>query len=136
MIGQPSKVPFPVRDAPVASTSTLPQLPPGHFLAQRAVEPQPILDHHVDDQFALGTERHDRARPDTSSLAAADFDIDVRTGFLPPEEPVQSIQHLGNGWDSFEQALDRARLFVCGLRGGGVGKIPEAWRDQVRQVRL
>ncbi|PKI83766.1 hypothetical protein MVES1_002730 [Malassezia vespertilionis] len=31
------------------------------------------------------------ARPDTSTLAAADFDVDVRSGFLPPEPPISRL---------------------------------------------
>lgn len=42
---------------------------------------------------------------DTSTLAAHDFDVDPRSGFMPPEPP---IARLPTEWDEWEQVLDAA----------------------------
>lgn len=64
-------------------------LPPNHFLAL----PRPDLGLP-----AVGT-------PDTSTLAAHDFDVDTRTGFMPPEPP---LVRLPEEWQLWEAALDDA----------------------------
>ncbi|PCH39352.1 Indoleamine 2,3-dioxygenase [Wolfiporia cocos MD-104 SS10] len=66
-----------------------PNLPPEHFLAL----PRP--DH---GQAAVGT-------PDTSTLAAHDFDVDTRTGFMPPQPP---LVRLPEEWEPWETILDDA----------------------------
>ncbi|KAH8929245.1 Indoleamine 2,3-dioxygenase [Atractiella rhizophila] len=52
-------------------------------------------------------------RPDTTTLAAADFDIDVRTGFLPPSPPVEDLRMIpevsGSKWRTWEELLERGR---------------------------
>ncbi|OBZ66264.1 Indoleamine 2,3-dioxygenase 1, partial [Grifola frondosa] len=63
-------------------------LPPNHFLAL----PRP--DVHFTP--AVGT-------PDTSTLAAHDFDVDTRTGFMPPQPP---LARLPAEWESWEATLD------------------------------
>lgn len=76
--------------------------------------------------------------PDTSTLAAADFDIDVRSGFLPPEEPVSRLQGIEE--ELWESALDRARQLPLHFGGGGVGISADArrqarqWRRDIRQM--
>ncbi|KAF8343600.1 tryptophan 2,3-dioxygenase [Amanita rubescens] len=45
-------------------------------------------------------------RPATSTLAAHDFDIDNRTGFMPPHPP---IHRLPPQWEIWESLLDRAQ---------------------------
>jgi indoleamine 2,3-dioxygenase len=65
-------------------------LPPEHFLSL----PRP-------DVF-LGPPT---GVPDTTTLAAHDFDVDTRTGFMPPEEP---IKRLPSGWEEWEVILDKA----------------------------
>ncbi|KAI9061196.1 Indoleamine 2,3-dioxygenase [Trametes sanguinea] len=65
-------------------------LPPSHFLNL----PRP-------DVFVptlAGT-------PDTSTLAAHDFDVDTRTGFMPPQPP---LTRLPSAWEPWEAALDDA----------------------------
>ncbi|KAK4683661.1 indoleamine 2,3-dioxygenase, partial [Tremellales sp. Uapishka_1] len=44
--------------------------------------------------------------PNVSSLAAADFDVDVRTGFLPPSK---NLERLSAEWELWEEALDAAK---------------------------
>jgi indoleamine 2,3-dioxygenase len=43
--------------------------------------------------------------PDTSTLAAHDFDVDTRTGFLPPQPP---LARLPVDWEPWEAALNDA----------------------------
>ncbi|PWN88914.1 IDO-domain-containing protein [Acaromyces ingoldii] len=76
--------------------------------------------------------------PDTSTLAAADFDIDVRSGFLPPEEPVRRLDGIeGELW---EAALERAMAIPLRKSGGGAAvasadkRAARQWRRSVRDM--
>jgi indoleamine 2,3-dioxygenase len=125
-------VPFPIHeeDPSFASTSAAFALPSNHFLAQRPVTPpRPESVIHTDNWT-------DRARPDTSSLAAADYDVSVSTGFMPPEEPVQSLSGMGHGWDELETSLEAVQREAAKIPGGGVGKLSERWRESVHHVRV
>ncbi|KAM0756439.1 Indoleamine 2,3-dioxygenase [Meredithblackwellia eburnea MCA 4105] len=142
----PRKLPFPIFDdeddwdaeaARTAGPSAPPparsatQLPPNHFLAQRPVTPPP--------QTSVIAQRYwsSRARPDTSSLAAADFDVHVQTAFLPPEVPVARLgPELGGGWDNVELLLEQAQEEVKYLDGGGVGRLSHEWRHSVKQLEI
>lgn len=42
---------------------------------------------------------------DTSTLAAHDFDVDTRTGFMPPQPP---LARLPAAWERWEATLDAA----------------------------
>lgn len=69
---------------------------------------------------------------DTSTLAAADFDVDVRSGFLPPEPPVS---RLPDGYAPWEDLFDWAKKMPLRLAGQlGTPKEQEAraWRAAVR----
>lgn len=94
-------------------------IPLNHFLAL----PRP--DH---GQAVAGT-------PDTSTLAAHDFDVDTRTGFMPP----RPLQPLPKEWELWEHTLDEARLSKLQLaeKPGLTPKeaaISERWRDHVRKA--
>ncbi|BGO97117.1 hypothetical protein NBRC10513v2_001036 [Rhodotorula toruloides] len=121
------RVPFPIFEDE-SKPLDLSTLPSDHFLAQRPVTP-PRPESVIDEANWA-----DRARPDTSSLAAADYDVSVATGFLPPEEPVQTLRGIGHGWDEVEDALERAQEEAASMPGGGVGKLSEAWRESVRRL--
>lgn len=43
--------------------------------------------------------------PDTTTVAAHDFDVDVRTGFMPPQQP---LARLPAQWEAWESALQDA----------------------------
>lgn len=107
-------------------------LPADHFLSRRAAppSPEPAVIAELDPR-----PWNQRAKPDTSSLAAADYDVSVHTGFMPPEEPVQRLR-VGADWDQFEQCLDQAQMMVKTLNGGGVGRLPDTWRQNVCDVSL
>lgn len=79
--------------------------------------------------------------PDTSTLAGADFDIDVRSGFLPPEAPVSRLpSHLPEY--TWELMLDSARTVGLQINGGGAAVDEEhrrrcrAWRRAVREMNV
>ncbi|SJX64078.1 related to BNA2-tryptophan 2,3-dioxygenase [Sporisorium reilianum f. sp. reilianum] len=76
--------------------------------------------------------------PDTSTLAAADFDVDVRSGFLPPEAPVRRLGGLHA--EHWEQALDQAKCIPLMQSGGGATitqhqrLLARRWRRSLRQM--
>ncbi|KAK0536054.1 hypothetical protein OC834_001312 [Tilletia horrida] len=88
----------------------------------------------------------DPSLPDTSTLAAADFDIDVRSGFMPPEPPVERLASAsaagsGNAVErTWEHMLDRARILPLRCGGGGRAESVEArraawqWRRDIRTM--
>jgi indoleamine 2,3-dioxygenase len=96
--------------------------PPTHFLSQsrhtRALGPRP------GDTY------------DVSTVAAADYDVDVRSGFMPPTEPVARLDGDFEIWeDVLDAALGRVKLAsdladASEAEKSFVGR----WRDQVRQV--
>ncbi|KAH9083419.1 Indoleamine 2,3-dioxygenase [Lactarius deliciosus] len=74
---------------------------------------------------------------DTTTLAAHDFDVDTRTGFMPPDPP---LVRLPTQWEPWEQLLDDAQ--VHRLQLGSKYDITdeevvqsESWRVRVRQSR-
>ncbi|KAJ6512642.1 Indoleamine 2,3-dioxygenase [Mycena sanguinolenta] len=73
---------------------------------------------------------------DTSTLAAHDFDVDNRTGFMPPQAPPA---RLPAEWEPWEFVLDGA--IAEGLQLGDKPGLTdaersrsEAWRQRVRQL--
>lgn len=107
-------------------------LPPGHFLSlpPSFAEPTssfpsgaPTTSSHTSNGLA----------PNIASLASADFEVDVRTGFLPA---TKNVDRLGGRYEVWEEALDAARgegpgdgLIVGGQRDREV-----LWRSAVRSV--
>ena len=94
-------------------------LPPNHFLSL----PRPGVSH-------LGVV------PDTSTLAAHDFDVDVRTGFMPPQPP---LGRLPPQYEIWEQVLDNAsaRQLKLGERDDlseGDRSSSATWRQSVKEV--
>lgn len=97
-------------------------LPPNHFLnLQRpdAFLPAPI------------------GAPDTSTLAAHDFDVDTRTGFMPPQPP---LTRLPSAWEPWELSLENAIVSKLQLADKpGLSRDDEQrserWRLTVREVR-
>ena len=74
---------------------------------------------------------------DTTTLAAHDFDVDTRTGFMPPQPPVS---RLPDSWQPWEEVLDDAML--SRLQLGDKKDLPKedevrsaVWRARVREVR-
>ncbi|GJE89819.1 indoleamine 2,3-dioxygenase [Phanerochaete sordida] len=96
-------------------------LPSEHFLAQ----PRP--------DAALGPPV---GTVDTTTLAAHDFDVDTRTGFMPPQPP---ITRLPPAWESWEELLDDARdgKLKLGERpdlSEDDKALSDRWRARVREM--
>ena len=96
-------------------------IPPDHFLAL----PRPDTN---------------TGRPegtvDTTTLAAHDFDVDTRSGFMPPDPPVT---RLPSQWEAWEAALDEAidNKLQLGDRAGlseEDRRNASSWQAHVRQV--
>ena len=73
---------------------------------------------------------------DTTTLAAHDFDVDTRTGFMPPQAP---LRRLPVDWEPWEEVLDDAvrRKLQLGDRldlDEGEKINSEVWRVRVREV--
>ena len=76
--------------------------------------------------------------PDTTTLAAHDFDVDTRTGFMPPQSPTSRLQHSWSQWevlleDAISQRLqlgDKICLSDYDRRKS------ERWRCRVRKVSI
>ncbi len=140
---------------PQSEVSTMPyEIPPDHFLAQagpskhqfalsQGAQAQEPTDETADvdafDPWAAETFTTQASRshlmPDTSTLAAADFDVDVRTGFLPPEPPLRRLEHTQ--YEVWEQMLDIAKSIPLRLDGAGTSeerRQARRWRQQIRQV--
>ena len=77
-------------------------------------------------------------RPDTTTLAAHDFDVDTRTGFMPPQPPTSRLQQFWNQWeivldDAISHGLqlgDKVSLSDCERKNS------EKWRHRVRKVSI
>jgi indoleamine 2,3-dioxygenase len=99
-------------------------LPANHFLSL----PRPNTDDAL-----LSTEN---GAVDTTTLAAHDFDVDNRTGFMPPQPPVSRLPALWTAWEDILQDAQNQRL-----RLGETPGLPERerikskkWRNRVRNV--
>lgn len=74
--------------------------------------------------------------PDTTTVAAHDFDVDARSGFMPPQPPLARLPHLWEAWEAaLEEAISRK------LKLGSAKELTrvkeeesEKWRQQVRKV--
>jgi len=97
-------------------------LPPSHFLNQ---------PHPGRPDFVVGAAD---GFVDTTTLAAHDFDVDTRTGFMPSHPP---IGRLPIEWEPWETILDQARSMKLqlavkpGLTGDEVAQ-SASWREIVR----
>ncbi|KAF8625234.1 hypothetical protein AX17_006900 [Amanita inopinata Kibby_2008] len=74
--------------------------------------------------------------PDTTTLAAHDFDVDNRTGFMPPQPPAS---RLPKTWEAWETVLDDAiadRLKLGDTPGLSISESHKSamWRHRVRNM--
>lgn len=77
-------------------------------------------------------------RPITSTLAAHDFDVDNRTGFMPPRPP---LRRLPPQWELWESLLDRAKSeeIQLGIKPDLTDEAKstsEKWRRDVRAMPI
>jgi len=73
---------------------------------------------------------------DTTTLAAHDFDVDNRTGFMPPDPP---LTRLPSEWETWEAILDsaltkRLKLYNDPATSDDHRAESAAWREDVRKV--
>ncbi|KAF6765826.1 tryptophan 2,3-dioxygenase [Ephemerocybe angulata] len=76
--------------------------------------------------------------PDTSTLAAHDFDVDTRTGFMPPQQPLLRLPEAWNVWEDVLEAAMRGRLQLGGKEGvtEEERRASEVWREGVRNMPI
>ena len=105
-------------------------LPENHFLNL----PRPDANGGTS---SVGMGRQSTGLVDTTTVAAHDFDVDGRTGFMPPQPP---LARLPLQWEEWEAAL--ADAMTQGLRLGDTPGLAEEkrleseqWREAVRNVR-
>jgi indoleamine 2,3-dioxygenase len=121
-----------VQAAPIATPSnhsgdqtTMPfpslALPPGHFLSLPPSFAGPSTSAPSSSQTTSAHTSNGLA-PNIASLASADFEVDVRTGFLPADK---NVDRLRGKWEVWEEALDAARG-----EGPGDGVLLGAKRDR------
>ena len=111
-----------------------PSLPASHFLSlapNHAAPPASLLSpsttHTTTSTASLPS------AVNTATTASADFDVDVRTGFLPFEP---AVSRLPEEWAVWEEALIAARgggVVGQGLRLGGAGSSSSDQRELVWQ---
>jgi len=95
-------------------------LPPSQFLAQ----PDALLA-----QLAQLV--------DTTTLAAHDFDVDNRTGFMPPEPPVTRLPEEYDAWELvLEEASQRLKLGTREDLTDDDRAVSSRWRAQVESVSI
>lgn len=106
----------------------MPLMTPSHFLdLPHHVQPGPELDGIV---------------PDTSTVAAHDFDVDVNTGFMPTYAPLTRFPAEVGDLMVWERVLDEGLALGMKL-GDQLGRFApeeteknERWRASVRAVRI
>ena len=94
-------------------------IPPDHFLSL----PRPGVSH-------LGVV------PDTSTLAAHDFDVDVRTGFMPPQPPPAHLPEQYSPWEEILEEAVSKRLKLPEVSNEKDIEEAAAWRRRVEDVGL
>lgn len=73
---------------------------------------------------------------DTTTLAAHDFDVDTRTGFMPPDPPIPQLPKQWEPWENvLEQAMEEKLQLAIRLDlSSEEAEKSAAWRAQVRKV--
>ena len=96
-------------------------LPQNHFLAQ----PRP-------DVF-MGPPA---GVVDTTTVSAHDFDVDARTGFMPPQPPLDRLPEEWEPWEDVLQDAIKRRLRLGELKDLSEEDADESelWRRKVREV--
>lgn len=92
---------------PIQRSKSQSKLPQEHFLSQRTLS--------------------DVNKFDSSTLAAVDFDVDPRSAFLPPDEP---LQRLPGSFELWELALDAAQKLPL-LLDGANNEVSNPWRNAI-----
>ncbi|WWC99605.1 hypothetical protein V866_006509 [Kwoniella sp. B9012] len=123
----PKRSPSPVPSSPMTH-----QLPPNHFLSLQPSFAQPTVAFPSGVPSTSSHESHGQA-PNTASLASADFEVDVRTGFLPGSK---NVERLTGRYEVWEEALDAAKGSQpgSGLIIGGQREQENLWRNGIQMM--
>ncbi|OCF73732.1 tryptophan 2,3-dioxygenase [Kwoniella mangroviensis CBS 8886] len=123
----PKRSPSPVPSSPMTH-----QLPPNHFLSLQPSFAQPTVAFPSGVPSTSSHESHGQA-PNTASLASADFEVDVRTGFLPG---AKNVERLTGKYEVWEEALDAAKGSQpgSGLIIGGQREQENLWRNGIQMM--
>ncbi|KIR43371.1 tryptophan 2,3-dioxygenase [Cryptococcus deuterogattii 99/473] len=107
-------------------------LPPSHFLSLAPSFSQPNALYPSGAPSTSSTASNGLA-PNTASLASADFEVDVRTGFLPA---TKNVERLSGEYEVWEEALDAARGSNVGdgVMLGGKREKDHLWRAGVESL--
>lgn len=103
-----------------------------------------IPPHFLDLPHNVHPDQHlDGVTPDTSTVAAHDFDVDVNTGFMPNEVPLLRIpKEVSMGMQAWEDALDEGLALGMKLGdqlsqyGPEETEKNERWRETIRALPL
>lgn len=79
---------------------------------------------------------HKTGTPDITTIAAHEFDVDARSGFMAPQPPLTRLHVFWEAWeDALEQALSRKlKLGSAGDLSPAKAAESEEWRQGVRKV--
>ncbi|KAH9814619.1 Indoleamine 2,3-dioxygenase [Melampsora americana] len=96
-----------------------------HLLAHRPVKfSEPSL------AACNGSSQSNLRSAPTSSLAEADYDVDIDSGFLPPDQPLCRL--VGAPWNIWEETWDSTSGFRPGIGEDDDQRI-RVWRQYVRE---
>ncbi|KAK0236233.1 Indoleamine 2,3-dioxygenase [Armillaria nabsnona] len=75
---------------------------------------------------------------DTTTLAAHDFDVDNRTGFMPPHPPLARLPGQWEPWEAIFQEAQESELQLGDKPGltDAQSRVSETWRSRVRNLPL
>jgi len=101
------------------------------------------MNNLVENHFLLRARADVFARscigiPDTTTVAAHDFDVDTRTGFLPPQPPISRLPPEWNDWEVLldDAVSSRLQLGDKSTLHESEKRVSERWRNRVRNVRI
>ncbi|KAG8801768.1 hypothetical protein FRC17_006560 [Serendipita sp. 399] len=122
------------------SRRTIETLVPEHALARLRISPATAIKSPKEKESSRYSPYDFIHSPplDTSTLAAHDFDVDVRSGFMPPEPPISRLPSEWQEWETVLQDAIDARLKL----GDNPVVAPEEtdrsalWRDRVQNMPI
>ncbi|KAF8313592.1 Indoleamine 2,3-dioxygenase [Clavulina sp. PMI_390] len=102
--------------------------PRNHFLSQPRLN-RPLLGPQP--QVAGSSSPYD-----VSTVAAADFDVDVRSGFMPPTEPVARLSGSFERWEDIMEAAEGRVKLAADLDSSSPQEQDyiRRWRAQVKEM--
>lgn len=74
--------------------------------------------------------------PDTTTVAAHDFDVDERTGFMPPLPPQARLPHAWELWEAALEDAVRQKLRLSEALDSTLSDTDTSkrWRERIRNV--